>query len=75
MADLPQVEIDFLDPRFGVRFIGYPALGLVVLALVLAPYDGTSALGVLMMAVGYLLCGVGFVVTLLWFRWSHDERP
>jgi len=46
-----------------------------VLALGLAPVDRASAVGALMMAAGYVLCGVGFVVTLLWHRWTQDETP
>jgi len=47
MAGVPQPLVDFTDPAFGVGFIGYPAFGLLPVALALAPFDGTSALGVL----------------------------
>ena len=59
---------EFLDPSFGVRFIGYPAVALVLFAVALAPVSRVHALGALLMAFGYLSMGIGFVATVLYYR-------
>jgi len=59
---------EILTPSFGVRFIGYPAMALVLLAVVLAPLSRLSALGALVLALGYLSMGVGFVATVVYYR-------
>jgi hypothetical protein len=59
---------ELLTPSFGVRFIGYPAMALVLLAVVLSPFSRLHALGALVMAFGYLSMGVGFVVTVVYYR-------
>lgn len=62
------IEEDFLDPRFGIKYIGYPTLGLLALAVLLSPFSRQHALGVLVMAFGYITMGVGFVATVLYSR-------
>lgn len=72
-ADLP-IEEDFLDPAFGKKYIGYPAVALVCLALVLWPISLQHAVGVVLMAAGYAIVGVGFLTTVLYHRRFHNER-
>jgi hypothetical protein len=67
------VEESFLDPRFGVKYIGYPTVGLFLLAVVLLPFARVKALGVLMMALGYVVMGVGFIATVLFIRLTGDR--
>lgn len=63
---------EFLEPSFGVRYIGYPAAALVLLAVVLAPVSRGHALAALTMAFGYLSMGVGFAVTVYYYRRLRD---
>lgn len=78
MIDLLAMEIgiegeEFLSPSFGVRYIGYPAVALVLLAVALSPFSRLHAVGALVMAFGYLSMGVGFVATVVYYRrLSHD---
>ncbi len=67
MTQLPTEE-RFLDPQFGRKYIGYPAISLVVLGMVMLPVSEQSALGVFMMAIGYVVVGIGFLTTLLYRR-------
>jgi hypothetical protein len=62
------LDDDVLDPAVGVKYIGYPGVALVVLALVLAPLSAQHALGALLMAFGYVVTGIGFAVTLVYHR-------
>jgi len=59
---------ELLTPEFGVRFIGYPAVALVLLAVALSPFSRLAAVGALVMAFGYLSMGVGFVATVVYYR-------
>lgn len=61
--DLP---VDIFTVRTGIRFIGYPAMGLVGLSLAVAPVSKDGAVGLLFMSLGYVCVGVGFTITLLW---------
>lgn len=56
---------EFLRSTVGVTDHGVPALGSLLLLLVLLPFDSTSSPGAFVMALGYAVCGVGFVVTLV----------
>ncbi|MFB6307703.1 MAG: hypothetical protein ABEH35_00085 [Haloarculaceae archaeon] len=62
------VEHEFLDPQFGLKYIGYPGATLVVVALLLVPVSRLHAFGVLLMALGYVAVGIGFVATLLFYQ-------
>ena len=63
---------DVLTPRFGLRYIGYPAAGLVGLVLLVATVSVQSAMGLLMLALGYVSVGAGFVITLVYYRRFND---
>lgn len=66
--DRPGIEEDFLDPKFGLKYIGYPALGLVVLSVVVSFFSVVRALGILVMSIGYLVSGIGFLLTVFAYR-------
>lgn len=62
------IEEDFLDRRFGIKYIGYPTVGLVILAVVMWPVSVRHALSIAMMALGYVSVGIGFLLTVLYYR-------
>lgn len=62
---LPELPMDPRNPRFGVRFVGYPALGLVVLSLPVAMVSRTSALALIIMSLGYVCVGIGLALTII----------
>jgi hypothetical protein len=57
-----------LEPDVGLKYIGYPGAALVAVALLIAPLSVQHALGALLMAVGYVVTGIGFAVTLVYHR-------
>lgn len=62
---VPDLPMDPTNPRFGIRFVGYPALGLVVLSVLVAPFSRTGALGLVVMSLGYVCVGVGLALTIV----------